>query len=162
MTIEKALKRHPGVRSVLVNLVHGIVLVEADTAQITRTELATAIEKLGYDVSSTEVQQYQTDEASFALIKRRGSIGMVLAILDLLHDPLNLLLSLPAARRARAPEERRCQSWFRDGRGVVLSPLQESAGLSSSTCAAVIDVGVYPYRWSRHTTQRNKRVLLGS
>ena len=36
MSIERALKRYPGVRSVLVNLVHGIVLVEADTAQISR------------------------------------------------------------------------------------------------------------------------------
>lgn len=33
MTLEKALKRYPGVKSVLVNLVHGIVVVEADTAQ---------------------------------------------------------------------------------------------------------------------------------
>ncbi len=40
MSIEKALKRYPGVNSVLVNLVHGVVLVEADMAKISREELA--------------------------------------------------------------------------------------------------------------------------
>jgi len=40
MTLEKALKRYPGVNSVLVNLVHGVVLVEADMAKISREELA--------------------------------------------------------------------------------------------------------------------------
>lgn len=36
MSVEKALKRNEGVRNVMVNLVHGIVLVEADTAKISR------------------------------------------------------------------------------------------------------------------------------
>lgn len=90
MSIEKALKRYPGVRSVLVNLVHGIVLVEADTAKISREGLAVAVQKLGYDVSATEVQQYATDDALFKLIKERGIIGMLLALLDLMVDPLNL------------------------------------------------------------------------
>jgi len=40
MSIEKALTRDPGVNSVLVNLVHGVVLVEADMAKISREELA--------------------------------------------------------------------------------------------------------------------------
>ena len=91
MSLETALKRYDGVKTVLVNLVHGIVLVEADTARITRNDLARAVERLGYNVSATEVQQYQTDEALFELIKRRGAIGIVLAILDLLIDPLNVL-----------------------------------------------------------------------
>ena len=99
MSVEKALKRYPGVNSVLVNLVHGIVLVEADTAKMSREELATAVEKLGYSVSSTEVQQYATDEALFSLIKQRGAIGMGLALVDLLVDPLNLF-GLPANIRA--------------------------------------------------------------
>ncbi|MBI4474711.1 MAG: heavy metal translocating P-type ATPase [Acidobacteria bacterium] len=99
MSIEKALKRYPGVKSVLVNLVHGIVLVEADITQITRPELEAAVEKLGYNVSSTEVQQYRTDEAIFSLIKRRGTIGMTLAVLDVIIDPLNLF-GLPAHVRA--------------------------------------------------------------
>jgi P-type Cu+ transporter len=98
MSIERALKRYPGVKSVMVNLVHGIVLVEADTAQISRTDLAAAVEKLGYTVSATEVQQYATDEAIFDLIKQRGRIGMTLALIDLLVDPLNVF-GLPAQTR---------------------------------------------------------------
>lgn len=99
MSVEKALKRYPAVRNVLVNLVHGIVLVEADTAKMSREELAEAVEKLGYNVSATEVQQYKTDEDVFQLVKRRGTIGMVLSVIDLLIDPLNIL-SLPAVYRA--------------------------------------------------------------
>lgn len=99
MSIERALKRYTGVRNVMVNLVHGIVLVEADTTQISRSELTAAVEKLGYNVSATEVQQYATDEAIFTLIKQRGIIGMILAIVDLLVDPLNLF-GLPAQIRA--------------------------------------------------------------
>ena len=98
MTIEKALKRYPGVRSVLVNLVHGIVLVEADTAKIGRPDLAAAVEKLGYSVSATEVQQHATDEALFGVIKRRAIAGMILAVVDLLVDPLNVL-ALPSRWR---------------------------------------------------------------
>ena len=76
MSVEKALKRYSGVKSVMVNLVHGVILVEADTAQISREDLAVAVEKLGYSVSATEVQQYETDEALHSLVKRRGIIGM--------------------------------------------------------------------------------------
>lgn len=99
MSVEKALKRYPAVKSVLVNLVHGIVLVEADTARMSHAELAQAVEKLGYNVSATEVQQYQTDEDIFNLVKQRGTIGMVLSIVDLLVDPLNVF-SLPAFYRS--------------------------------------------------------------
>lgn len=99
MSIEQALKRHPGINSVMVNLVHGIVLVEADTSQINEAELKTAVEKLGYSVSETEVQQYATDEALFKLIRQRGIIGIILSLIDLLIDPLNLL-GLPAQPRA--------------------------------------------------------------
>jgi len=99
MSVESALKRNPGVNSVMVNLVHGIVLVEADTAQMSREELAGAVEKLGYTVSATETQQYQNDEDLFEVIKQRGTIGMVLSAIDLLVDPLNLF-GLPAQTRA--------------------------------------------------------------
>ncbi len=40
MSIEKALKPCPGVNSVLVNMVHSVVLVEADMSKISRDELA--------------------------------------------------------------------------------------------------------------------------
>jgi heavy metal translocating P-type ATPase len=98
MSVEKALKRYDGVKSVMVNLVHGIVLVEADTSRITREELATAVEKLGYDVASSEVQQFATDEGLHTLIRKRGTIGMTLAVLDLLVDPLNIF-ELPLVAR---------------------------------------------------------------
>jgi Cu+-exporting ATPase len=99
MSVETALKRYQGVKSVMVNLVHGIVLVEADTAKISRKQLAEAVEKLGYSVSSTEVQQYKADEDLFKVIKQRGAIGMALSIVDLLIDPINLF-GLPAQYRA--------------------------------------------------------------
>ncbi len=95
MSVEKALKRYPAVKSVLVNLVHGIVLVEADTVKMSREELAQAVEKLGYNVSATEVQQYKTDEDVFQLVKQRGTIGMILSVIVLLVDPLNIF-GLPA------------------------------------------------------------------
>ena len=99
MSVEKALKRHEGVKSVLVNLVHGIVLVEADTKLISREELARGVEKLGYNVASSEVQQFATDEALHGVIQRRGMLGMALSVVDLLVDPLNVL-GLPAKWRA--------------------------------------------------------------
>lgn len=99
MSVEKALKRYPGVKSVMVNLVHGVILVEADTAQTSREDLAVAVEKLGYNVSTTEVQQYETDEAIHSLVKRRGIIGMTVSVIDLLVDPLNVF-GLPAHYRA--------------------------------------------------------------
>lgn len=98
MSVEKALKRNPAIKSVMVNLVHGIVLVEADTAKMSREQLAVAVEKLGYSVSSTEVQQYKTDEDVFHLIKQRGTIGMVASVIDLLVDPLNLFCLLQQYR----------------------------------------------------------------
>lgn len=99
MSVEKALKRYSAINSVMVNLVHGIVLVEADTAKMSREELANAVEKLGYSVSSSEIQQYKTDEDIFNLIKQRGTIGMIAAVIDLLVDPLNLV-NLPQQYRA--------------------------------------------------------------
>lgn len=99
MSVENALKRNPAIKSVMVNLVHGIVLVEADTNKINREQLAEAVEKLGYSVSSTEVQQYKTDEDVFNLIKQRGTIGMVASVIDLLVDPLNIF-GLPQQYRA--------------------------------------------------------------
>lgn len=94
MSVETALKRYPGVKSVMVNLVHGIVLVETDAAKTNREALAEAVEKLGYNVSETLVQQYQTDEDLFGLIKQRGTIGLIVSIIDLLVDPVNIF-SLP-------------------------------------------------------------------
>ena len=90
MSVETALKRYSAIKHVMVNLVHGIVLVEADTEKMSQEQIAKAVEKLGYTVSANEVQQYKTDEDIFKLIKTRGIIGMVISIIDLLIDPLNL------------------------------------------------------------------------
>ena len=98
MSVEKALKRHDGVKSVLVNLVHGIVLVEADTTRVSREQLAEAVERLGYNVAASEIQQFATDEALHGVIRRRGLVGMTLALIGLVVDPLDLF-SLPALLR---------------------------------------------------------------
>jgi Cu+-exporting ATPase len=99
MTIEKALKRDPGVRGVLLNLVHGLVLVEADPARTSREQVAREIEALGYSVLDSTVKQFETDAALHRTIGRRGALALGLAALDLLVDPLNLL-GLPAWCRA--------------------------------------------------------------
>jgi len=51
ISIEKALKRYPGVNSVFVNRVHGVVLVEADMSKISREELAAARSLIDTEVS---------------------------------------------------------------------------------------------------------------
>ena len=99
MSVEKALGRMPGVNSVQVNLVHGIILVDADREQVTEQQVAKKVEELGYTVVATEAQQYSTDEALFATIRRRGLLAMGLAVADLLFDPLNVV-GLPDRVRA--------------------------------------------------------------
>ena len=99
MSVEKALGRLPGVRNVQVNLVHGIILVDADRNRVTEEDVSRKIEDLGYTVVATEAQQYKTDEALFSMIKRRGFLAMTLAVLDLLFDPLNLF-GVPPLYRA--------------------------------------------------------------
>ena len=99
MSVEKALRRLPGVNNVQVNLVHGIILVDADPAKITESEVAKKVEELGYTVTATEAQQYATDEAVFATIRTRGLIAMSLVALDTALDPLNLF-GLAAPTRA--------------------------------------------------------------
>ena len=99
MSVEKALGRVPGVNSVQVNLVHGIILVDADRNRVSEQDVARKVEELGYTVVATEAQQYKTDEALFATIKRRGILGVALALADTLFDPLNLF-GLPDRTRA--------------------------------------------------------------
>jgi heavy metal translocating P-type ATPase len=98
MSVEKGLGRLPGVRNVQVNLVHGIVLVEADLNRTSERDIAEKVEALGYTVVATEAQQFKTDEALFALIRRRGFLAMTLAIADLLVDPLDLVGFAPGSR----------------------------------------------------------------
>ncbi len=99
MSVEKALGRVPGVNSVQVNLVHGIILVDADRERVSDAQIARKVQDLGYTVVATEAQQYSTDEALFTTIKRRGILGVGLAVADTLFDPLNLF-GLPERGRA--------------------------------------------------------------
>lgn len=99
MTVEKALGRVPGVNNVQVNLVHGIILVDADRSRVSEQDVAQKVEDLGYTVVATEAQQYKTDEALFSTIKRRGILGVALALADTLIDPLNVF-GLPDRTRA--------------------------------------------------------------
>lgn len=100
MSVEKAMGRMEGVQNVQVNLVHGVILVDRDPKKVSVDTLEQAVESLGYTVVATEAQQYQTDQAIFSTIKRRGFLAMGLAIFNLLLHPFvtsNLLgLSLPA------------------------------------------------------------------
>ncbi len=98
MTIEKALKRDPGVRGVLLNLVHGLVLVETDPVRTSRDTVAREIEALGYSVLDSTVKQFETDAALHRMIGRRGALAFALAVLSLLIEPLNVL-GLPAGWR---------------------------------------------------------------
>lgn len=99
MSVESALKRFPGVKSVLVNLVHGIVLVEADTSQTSRDALSKAVDALGYPVSATESQQHAKNLAFYKMVRWRGALGVGLSTLDLLVDPINIF-GLPAVVRS--------------------------------------------------------------
>lgn len=98
MSVENALKKLPGVNSVLVNLVHGVALVEADTALVSKEALAKEIDALGYPVSSTEEQQHQKNMAFYKMVRWRGSLGIALSAVDILVDPVNIF-GLPQAIR---------------------------------------------------------------
>lgn len=98
MSVESALKRYPGVKSVLVNLVHGVILVEADPAQTSRETLASAVDGLGYPVSATESQQHAKNLAFYKMVRWRGALGMALSVLVLLVDSFNIF-GLPAFPR---------------------------------------------------------------
>jgi Cu+-exporting ATPase len=99
MSVEKALKKLPGVNSVLVNLVHGVVLVEADTSRTSKQVLAEAVDALGYPVSETEAQQLAKDQAFYQMVRWRGLLGLGLSAGDVLVDPLNVF-GLPESVRA--------------------------------------------------------------
>jgi len=99
MSVEKALKKLPGAQSVLCNLVHGVILVEADTQKTSKKTLADAVNALGYPVSETQQQQLQKDQAFHKMVRWRGLLGMGLAAVDVLVDPVNIF-GLPAQPRA--------------------------------------------------------------
>lgn len=99
MSVEKALKKLPGVESVLCNLVHGVILVEADTSMTSRKTLADAVNALGYPVSETQQQQLQKDQAFYEMVRWRGLLGLGLAAVDVLVDPIDIF-ALPGRVRS--------------------------------------------------------------
>ena len=99
MSVENALKKHAGVKSVLVNLVHGVVLVEADTSVISKEKISQEIEGMGYPVSATESQQLAKNQAFHKMVRWRGWLGMGLSALILLIDTLNILDLQETVRR---------------------------------------------------------------
>ena len=99
MSVENALKKHPGVKSVLVNLVHGVVLVEADTSIVSKEKISQEIEGMGYPVSATESQQLAKNQAFHKMVKWRGWLGMGLSAVIVLVDTLNIL-GLPVMARS--------------------------------------------------------------
>jgi Cu+-exporting ATPase len=98
MSVENALKKLPGVNSVLVNLVHGVVLIEADTSVISKEKLAKEVEGLGYPVSASESQQLAKNQAFHKMVRWRGWLGMGLSAVMLLVDTVNIF-GLPAMVR---------------------------------------------------------------
>lgn len=99
MSVENSLKKLPGVNSVLVNLVHGIVLIEADTAIINKEKLSKEVEGLGYPVSATESQQHAKNQAFHKMVRWRGWLGMGLSAIILLVDTANIF-GLPVMARS--------------------------------------------------------------
>ncbi|MEX2565240.1 MAG: heavy metal translocating P-type ATPase [Cyclobacteriaceae bacterium] len=98
LSVENALKKLPGVNSVLVNLVHGVVLVEADTSVINVEQLSKKVEELGYPVSETESQQLAKNQAFHKMVRWRGWLGMGLAAVMLLIGTFNIF-GLPSMVR---------------------------------------------------------------
>lgn len=90
MSVENSLKKLPGVNSVMVNLVHGVVLVDADTSVISKDKLSNEVAALGYPVSATETQQMEKNQAFHKMVRWRGWLGMSLAAVMLIVDTFNL------------------------------------------------------------------------
>lgn len=62
-TVEKALKRHPGVDKVAVSLTHEQALVEYDPSRVRPDELLTTLGQMGYSISDPrKVQPFEQDE----------------------------------------------------------------------------------------------------
>ncbi|MDP1799998.1 MAG: heavy metal translocating P-type ATPase [Bacteroidota bacterium] len=98
MSVENGLKKLPGVKSVMVNLVHGVILIDADTSLITKEKLSKEVEELGYPVSATESQQMAKNQAFHKMVRWRGWLGMSLSAIIVLVDTLNIF-GLPVMYR---------------------------------------------------------------
>lgn len=72
MSVEKALKKLPGVETDMVNLVHQVVLLNVDTPH-QRRGLGQEMAGLGYPVSATEAQHHAKNVAFHKMVRWRAS-----------------------------------------------------------------------------------------
>lgn len=80
-TIEKALRRHPGVEKVAVSLTHEQALVEYDPKRVRPDELLTTLGQLGYSISDPrKVQPFEQDEL---LLRQEGRRFLIATIFSL-------------------------------------------------------------------------------
>jgi heavy metal translocating P-type ATPase len=80
-TIEKALKRHPGVDKVAVSLTHEQALVEYDPSRVQPDELLTTLSEMGYAISDPrKVQLFEEDERLLVQERRRFLLATVLSL----------------------------------------------------------------------------------
>ena len=92
-TIEKALRRHPGVEKVAVSLTHEQALVEYDPSRVQPQELLTTLGQMGYAVSDPrKVRPFEEDERLLAEEGRRFLIATILSLgsLSLIARPGDL------------------------------------------------------------------------
>lgn len=91
-TIEKALRRMPGVDTVAVSLTHEQALVEYDPAVARPDELLGTLRDIGYTISDPrKVRAYEEEEQDLVRESRRFVIAVVLSIaaIPLIADPFN-------------------------------------------------------------------------
>ena len=80
-TIEKALRRHPGVEKVAVSLTHEQALVEYDPARVRPDELLTTLSQMGYSISDPrKVQPFEEDERLLVHEGRRFLLATIFSL----------------------------------------------------------------------------------
>ena len=80
-TIEKALKRHPGVDKVAVSLTHEQALVEYDPQRVRPEELLTTLRQMGYAISDPrKLRPFEEDERLLVKEGRRFLVATILSL----------------------------------------------------------------------------------
>ncbi len=99
-TIEKALKRQPGVEKVAVSLTHEQALIEYDPAVARAEALLQTLKDIGYTISDPrKLRPYDEEEAALVHEGRRfvTAVGASLAAIALVADPAGFWTTLLAA-----------------------------------------------------------------
>jgi len=80
-TIEKALRRHPGVEKVAVSLTHEQALVEYDPKRVQPEELLTTLGQMGYAISDPrKVRPFEQDERLLVQEGRRFLVATIFSL----------------------------------------------------------------------------------